>query len=369
MAAAKPSGGPLNSGLAAGGGFRYRLHAILCLVKASPREGRVNKIKALVLSAVAAAVGYFVLQNFDIAGLESLKLNPKGTQPVSNTSADPRSFAPPVQRTGDTIRIATFNIQVFGETKAQDPQVMDILARIVRNFDVVAIQEIRARNQDVVPYFVEQINAAGRRYDYVIGERLGRSHSKEQYAFIFDTQSLEVDRQQLYTVADPDDLLHREPYVALFRVRGPPPDQAFTFTLINIHTDPDEVPQELNVLDDVYLAVRNDGRQEDDIILLGDLNTDDRRLGDLGRLSGLVPVVSGMPTNTRGTAQYDNILFTEQATREFTGRGGVFDFMREYNLTMEQAEKVSDHLPVWAEFSIYEGGQAGRFAGREPDVK
>src|SRR5690606_15229024 len=155
--------------------------------------------------------------------------------------------------------------------------------------------------------------------------------------------SLEVDRQQLYTVADPDDLLHREPFVALFRVRGPPPDQAFTFTLINIHVDPDEVQQEMNVLDDVYQAVRNDGRQEDDIILLGDFNTDDRRLGDLGRLSGLVPVISGMPTNTRGTAQYDNIVFTEQATREFTGRGGVFDFMREYNLTMEQAEKVSDH--------------------------
>jgi deoxyribonuclease-1-like protein len=138
---------------------------------------------------------------------------------------------------------------------------------------------------------------------------------------------------------------------------------------VNIHTDPDEVPQELGVLDDVFMAVRNDGRNEDDIILLGDLNADDRHLGELGQISGIMAVIAGMPTNTRGTAQYDNILFTEQATREFTGRGGVFDFMREYNLSMEQAVQVSDHLPVWAEFSIYEGGQTGRFAGREAGVK
>lgn len=328
----------------------------------------MNKIKASILAAVAAAIGYFVLQNFDLAALKDFQLRPKGAA-VTNASTDQVGFGPPVQRTGESIRIASFNIQVFGESKVQSAPVMDVLARVARNFDVIAIQEIRARSQDIIPFYVEKINATGRKYDYVIGERLGRTDSKEQYAYIFDTQSLEVDRQQLYTVADPDDLLHREPFVALFRVRGPAPENAFTFTLVNVHTDPDEVEQEMNVLDDVYMAVRNDGRNEDDIIILGDFNADDRHLGDLGRLSGLTWVIAGMPTNTKGTAQYDNIIFTEQATREFTGRGGVFDFMREYNLTMEQAEKVSDHLPVWAEFSIYEGGQAGRFAGTDSPVK
>jgi hypothetical protein len=36
--------------------------------------------------------------------------------------------------------------------------------------------------------------------------------------------------------------------------------------------------------------------------------------------------------------------------------------MREHNLTMEQALEVSDHLPVWAEFSSTEGGLPGRIA-------
>jgi endonuclease/exonuclease/phosphatase family metal-dependent hydrolase len=262
------------------------------------------------------------------------------------------------------IRVASFNIQVFGEEKLTKPHVMDILARIVRRFDVVAIQEVRAKSQDVLPEFVNLINANGGHYDFVIGPRLGRTSSKEQYAFIYDRASVEIDRTQLYTVDDPDDLLHREPLVGWFRVRGPQPDQAFTFTLVNIHTDPDEVAHEMNALDDVFRAVRDDGRGEDDVILLGDLNADDRHLGQLGQVSGITWVISNMPTNTHGTQQFDNILFQEQATLEFTGRGGVFDFLREYNLSLQEALEVSDHLPVWAEFSIYEGGVPGRIATR-----
>ena len=47
-------------------------------------------------------------------------------------------------------------------------------------------------------------------------------------------------------------------------------DQAFTFTLVNVHTDPDEVTDEIKVLDNVFYSVRDDGRNEDDIgYLLG----------------------------------------------------------------------------------------------------
>ena len=62
---------------------------------------------------------------------------------------------------------------------------------------------------------------------------------------------------------------------------------------------------------------------------------------------------------------YDNLLFNRQATVEFTGRAGVLDVPRELNLPMSQALDLSDHLPIWAEFSVYEGGQPGRMASRE----
>jgi len=323
----------------------------------------VTRLTTFLLGIALAAVGWFVLENYDLKALKEFRLAPRGEALTQTRSeGSPLSPSAPPVRTSGTIRVASFNIQVFGTSKAGKAQVMDILARIVREFDIVAIQEVRSNDQDIIPNFVELINTTGRYYDYVIGPRLGRTSSKEQYAFVFDSATVEVDRSQLYTVADPDDLLHREPLVAWFRVRGPPADQAFTFTLVNIHTDPDETDQELDALDDVYRVVRDDGRQEDDVIVLGDLNVDDRHLGQLGQISGMTWVVSGTPTNTRGTSQYDNLVFHGSATREFTGRGGVFDFLRQYNLSMEEALEVSDHLPVWAEFSAYEGGQPGRIA-------
>jgi endonuclease/exonuclease/phosphatase family metal-dependent hydrolase len=310
--------------------------------------------------------GWWFSQHYQIVGLEHIELRPR-TAARAEPGGD-ESLPPPVDHASGTVRIASFNIQVFGAAKLDKPGVMNVLADVVRQFDVVAIQEVRAKTDDILPRFVDLINSTGRHYDYLVGPRLGRSNSKEQYAFIFDTASIEADRSALYTVADPDDRLHREPLVAWFRVRGPPVDQAFTFTLIDIHTDPDETTQELDALADVYRVVRDDGRHEDDIILLGDLNVDDAHLGRMGKTPGISPAISGLPTNTRGTKQYDNLLFSKTATSEYTGRSGVFDLIRQYNLTTDDALQVSDHMPVWAEFSIYEGGRGGQIATRPAEA-
>lgn len=319
----------------------------------------MRKFVLFVTVVAVAAGGWFFTKNFKIEGLSNLTLSPRDAG-----STDPSgSNLPGVQRSGNAIRVASFNIQVFGEKKLTNPRVAALLAEIVRQFDIVAIQEVRSK-QDILPQFVDKVNSTGRHYDYVIGPRLGRTASKEQYAFVFDTASIEVDRTALYTVSDPDDLMHREPLVGWFRVRGPAVDEAFTFSLVNIHTDPDETAQELDALAEVFRAVRDDGRGEDDVIILGDLNVDEQHLGRLGQISNIHWAVSGVATNTRGTKQYDNLVFSEIATSEYTGRWGVFDMIRQFNLTTEEALEVSDHLPVWAEFTLREGGQAGRVATR-----
>jgi endonuclease/exonuclease/phosphatase family metal-dependent hydrolase len=310
------------------------------------------------LAVAACALVYLVATKWRDFGLDRISLPGLPGKPASTELGQPPG--------GETIRIASFNIQAFGHAKLEKPQVMEKLVNIVRRFDVVAIQEVRSQQQDVLPRFVDLINGPGgaQQYDFVISQRLGRTNSKEQYAFVFDARRIEIDRRYAYTVADPGDRLHREPFVAAFRVRGPPPDQAFTFTLINIHTDPDEVDQELNALDDVYRAVQNDGRGEDDVILLGDLNTHSGRLGELGRIPYLTCAIAEKKTNTRQDKQYDNILFHSEATSEFTGRSGVVNFRDEFGLTLQQALEISDHLPIWAEFNVYEGGKPGYVAGR-----
>jgi deoxyribonuclease-1-like protein len=320
----------------------------------------MKRLASLLMAAAAAAIGWFVFQQLQANGWKGLSLPPLGPA-IQATSNQP----PP--RGNNTIRVATFNLCVFGEAKLNNPEAMQAIVAILKNFDLIAIQEVRAVSQDVIPQLVELLNSDRKyQYDYALGPRLGRSNSKEQYAFVFDMATIEIDRYKLYTVDDPDDLLHREPLVGWFRARGPAPEQAFTFSLATVHTDPDEVDRELDVLDDVFFAVRDDvQRREDDVILVGDFNAKEASLRELGRIKGLVKVVTGeTPTNTLRNAQYDNILFHETATSEFNGRGGVFDFLRDFNLTLELAERVSDHLPVWAEFSVYEGGRPGPIAAR-----
>ncbi|MDG2381819.1 MAG: endonuclease/exonuclease/phosphatase family protein [Pirellulaceae bacterium] len=283
-------------------------------------------------------------------------LNPS---PDPSTSVGGSSFA---GKADQVIRIATFNIDAFNETKSHKPRVMNVLSRIARQFDVIAIQEIQADVDDIIPRLVDLMNKSGQRYDYAIGPRLGPVGAQEQYAFIFDGQSVLLDRAELYTVDDQDDLLLREPFVGWFRAVGPDKTEAFTFSLVNIRVDPTNADTERKVLDDVVHAVRDDGRQEDDVIILGDFRAAARELGDLDQLSDVSYAVSQIPTNTHGDQSWSNIVVQKNSTIEFTGRGGVFDFLREYNMNLEEAAEVSDHLPVWAEFSIYEGGQAGRIA-------
>jgi endonuclease/exonuclease/phosphatase family metal-dependent hydrolase len=283
--------------------------------------------------------------------------------PAINANFRPNPPAPPTPfEGGPAIHIASFNIQVFGDTKASKPYVMATLAAIIQNFHVVAIQEIRTQDDKFIDNFLRTyVNANGRRYDRVVGPRLGRTRSTEQYAFLYDTAVVELNRSSVYTLNDPDDLLHREPLVAMFRTRAPP-EQAFTFTLVNIHTDPDETATELDALAQVYQVVRRTGASEDDVIILGDLNVDDQHLGALGRLQNMRAVVRNVPTNAAKNAQYDNIIVNQMATDEFTGRWGVYDIGRMHNLTPDQVQQVSDHLPVWAEFSAYEASAPGRVA-------
>jgi deoxyribonuclease-1-like protein len=287
--------------------------------------------------------------------------------PGSNAAvpAAPNPAPPQPMFGGPAIRIGSFNIKDFGDTKAAKPYVMATLAAIIHNFHVVAIQEISTQDNYLIDNFLRNfVNQNGRMYDRIVGPRLGRSSNTEQYAFLYDTAAIEVNRRMVYTVHDPDDLLHREPLVAMFRVRGPPPQQAFTFVLVNIHTDPDETDTELDALAQVYQVVRRTSGGEDDIILVGDLNVDDQHLGELGRLDGVRPVVRGVPTNTRGTELYDNIIFHQPSTAEYSGRWGVYNFPHTFKLNLEQALQVSDHLPIWAEFSVYESATPGRVASR-----
>jgi len=103
----------------------------------------------MVILAAVAAGGWYFRQNYELEGLDQITLRRKGAE-----SAEPIQPVARPDRTGGDIRIASFNIQVFGKRKLRKPRVMAVLTDVIRRFDVVAIQEIRSLNQHVVPLSV-----------------------------------------------------------------------------------------------------------------------------------------------------------------------------------------------------------------------
>ncbi|MFM9057956.1 MAG: endonuclease/exonuclease/phosphatase family protein [Planctomycetaceae bacterium] len=286
---------------------------------------------------------------------------PVAAAPVAAAPAPPASGKP-----ADALLIASFNIQVFGESKLAKPQVVDVLTKVVRRFDIVAVQEVRAKSDGIVPAFVAAINADGSRYAHVIGPRLGRTASKEQYTFIYDTTRVEIDPSSVATLPNPGDKFHRPPLRARFRTRMNPPDAGFSFWLVDIHTDPDEVPQEVDALADAFVSMRSLTPDEDDVIVLGDLNAAPQQFGRIRQIPGIGWAVAGVPTNTRRTKTYDNLLFDRTVTAEYTGRWGVLDLQDTFGLPLEKALEVSDHNPVWAAFSPWESRRMADAAAIQP---
>jgi hypothetical protein len=322
----------------------------------------MRRLLAIVL--ILFVIG-FTLSKFELEGLKELRFIPRD---ISSASDDEEV---PVKHRGESIRIASFHVNVLGPSKLDKSHVTDMIARIVRRFDVVAIQGIRSRDDSTIPRLIDAINSTGANYDFVIGPRLPREPREgspgetfqEQFAFIFDRASLEVDRLQLYTISDPDDLMRREPLVAWFRVRGVGEEDCFTFSLVNVHLEPEFAAEELGVLASVFREVQTDGRDEDDVILLGNFQSSEQKFKALQGIANVDWVVTGTPTDIMATEQHSNLVFSSLATSEYQGRGGVLDFLREFNLAESQAREISEELPVWAEFSIFEGGKPGQVAG------
>ncbi len=313
----------------------------------------------VVLVAVVVGGGYLYL-NYQIKvdqgedGVQCIKITPQsGQQLLPGWSSEKLPAKPP----RPAIRIATFNLTRLDENKLAYRQVNDILVHVISCFDIVALQAVQGKNQVVLLRLIEQINAAGREYDFAVCRGAVREPVEQYSAFLFDRAGIEIDTSLAQQVDDPQRRFRHKPLVASFRVRGPDTAQAFTFTLINVHVDPARAAAELDLLDDVHKAVRDDRQNEDDIILLGDFAAASDHLGQLGQVPDITSSITDTPTTLRGGRPVDNILFNRRATTEYTGRSGVLDLMREFDLTFAAALEVSEHLPVWAEFHSYEGAQ------------
>ncbi|MEM9645900.1 MAG: deoxyribonuclease I [Planctomycetota bacterium] len=270
------------------------------------------------------------------------------------------------------LKIASWAMNGFGPSKLRDNMVRKNVVRILRQFDVIALQQLQTTERDLLPRLVDAINEGqanvegAAHYDYILGppsdqllsnrQTVGAASHGERLAFVFDTTMVQADRTQTYTVSDPGDQVSHDPVVAWFRAAEPDPREAWTFSLVNIRVELNRAREEVALLPSVLNSIRNDGRGEDDVVVAGLFQADDAYLLPTVAGRSMQAAVRSLPTDVYGLHQTANLLIDQAPTTEFLGRGGPINFGRIYGLTVNEAESISPSLPVYGEFSALEGG-------------
>ncbi len=315
--------------------------------------GPLFTVFALLFGLGCVIAGKINLSKLDqVSSSDGLSAN-SSTQPVLIELGDAKSL--------DTIRIATFHIDRLCSTSQTDPSPsatsdqISILARIVNQFDVIAVQGIEGGSPVVIQRTIDLIKRSGGRYISDVSTPVGRAALIQSYAFIWDESRIRLIPDSTGIVQDSRDRLMFEPMYASFetRVGFTEGRRPFRFTLINALAqtfDRGNGELEVNVLDDVFVSVRNFGYQtagEEDCILLGDLGVGADRLFELGQIPGVRSMAGRVDVT-------EHILFDPTYTAEYTGRSGFTDFRTLLGITNEQALSISTRFPHWAEFSVQE---------------
>lgn len=250
--------------------------------------------------------------------------------------------------------VGAFNVQVFGTTKAAREDVMDVLGETIRSYDLIAIQEIRDSSGTAVPALLDEVNSDGSRYAYVVSERLGRTVSKEQYAYFYNMETVRlVGVPQTYPEPEGTDPFHREPFIVWFEGVNDPVSAVCAV----IHTDPDEAAEEINALPAVADWITSAYPAEPDVIIMGDFNADGSYFDEDSACPLRAPgyhwlIGNEYDTTTGDTVRtYDRIVITRSLDDEYTGTAGVFRYDDLFGVTSPLLTGVSDHYPVYAVFT------------------
>ena len=247
--------------------------------------------------------------------------------------------------------IAAFNVQLFGVRKVDDTAVAEKLVEIIRSYDVVLIQEIRDSSGNAIKELLKAVNAVSESHKYVmvISPRLGRTMSKEQYAFIYREDWVTVKAEGVYN--DVNDVFEREPYYVLFSSsRAAIQD----FVVLGIHTKPDDAAKEIDALGPVYTEIKAKWKI-DDVVLMGDFNGGCSYANDWSKISiatdkSFYWLIDDSQDTTVKTTEcpYDRIVVRGDELIEaiIPESPGAFRFDYEMGLSSEFAEKISDHYPV-----------------------
>jgi len=257
------------------------------------------------------------------------------------------------QPAGQPLKVCSFNVQIFGVNKAKNDMVMENLGKIFRRYDLCLMMEIRDTGDDSIKKLLATINGKKDDYRMVISDRLGRSNSKEQYAFIYNKNKITVADQ--FHFDESKDLFERPPFVVRFKAPSAPVKDFF---IAGIHTSPEAAKEEVGDLVQVYDDAIKRFKLTDGV-MMGDFNAacsyfakkywKDNPLRQDQRFLWLI----GDDINTtvgKSDCAYDRFVVGGSKLRQFAKNAKTYYYDDDYKVSNDDAKLVSDHYPI--EFTI-----------------
>lgn len=250
-----------------------------------------------------------------------------------------------------SIKLLTWNIRDLGKSK--DAQELFQIAQIIRDYDIIAIQEVVAKDPagaQAVAKIADQLNRMGSKWDYQISAptKSPSVYISERYAFLWKTSKVKL-KNKPYLDMELEFKVNREPYIAKF-IKGDDP-----FFIINFHarTHSDNPEEEIFHFKDY--PDRLDSKR---IFIAGDFNLNEKHevWNPLYNL-GFKPSLRNTPTTLKTKCKnnnylnhsIDNIYYNSSHIQQI--QSGTVNFVKECD-NLSNARSLSDHLPVFIEFTF-----------------
>ncbi|XP_053481180.1 deoxyribonuclease I-like 1-like [Ictalurus furcatus] len=260
-----------------------------------------------------------------------------------------------------SLKICSFNVQSFGEAKANNKRVMGILTKIISRCDLSLIQEVRDSKGKAIPALLMNLNRFEKSnvYTHLESQRLGKNAYKEQYVYIYRKDVLQVQEQVYYhelkqVEFNDTETFSREPFI--IRIHSPT-TFVKNFIIIGHHSCPRKAMNEMEELFEVFQVVRNKWKTEN-VMLLGDLNADcgyvtikglkKLRLRNDPKFLWLITDEQDTTVRDKTHCAYDRIIVHGKTLISgiVPDSAQPFNFKREFSLSEQEALEVSDHYPV-----------------------
>lgn len=252
-----------------------------------------------------------------------------------------------------THSIVSWNIKDFGQSR--DDNEIKAIAAIVRNFDIVLIQEVVAKHPggaQAVARLADQLNRMGAKWDYSISDptQSPSAYISERYAFLWKTSKATL-KGKPFLDKELSSVVYREPYIANFIFK----DETKPITLINYHSRKYDDHPENEIR---YFLDYNSRLAVENVLLCGDFNLDEKHpVWDSFYNQGYKNALSDKPTTLKMKCK--NGQYLNHSIDNIFGQGdftiikaGSLDFIKNCDNLIE-ARQLSDHLPVFVNLTMH----------------